>query len=229
MNNSSLSIKNIYKTFEQSHINTTLFTNLSYTFKQGSSYAIMGASGIGKSTLLHMLAGLEQPSAGTILLNNLCLSKIPLEQKIPILQQSIGLVFQQPLLIPELTVIENIVLKSIIDKGATQQDIKKAKNLLQEVGLLEKAYCMPHLLSGGQQQRIALLRAIFKPPQFLLADEPTGNLDISTGNDVLQLLLQYQKKYHIGLIVSTHDKNIAQNMDYILEVKNQQIFEALKT
>lgn len=170
-----------------------------------------------------MLAGIETPCSGTINFNNRSLYHLALQEKIKLLQKNIGIVFQQSLLIHELTVLENIMLKQIIHGGLTLQHKQHAELLLEQIGLLDKAACMPNTLSGGQQQRIALLRAIFKVPQFLLADEPTGNLDKNSGEAVIQLMFDYQKKYAMGLIISTHDINIAQQCDYIVKIENKEI------
>lgn len=169
-----------------------------------------------------MLAGIEQPSNGSILYNDQNLARLSLKQKIDLLQHNISLVFQQPLLIGELSVLENVMLKKIIQGGLTDQDQKQARQLLDQINMLNKADCMPNTLSGGQQQRVALLRAIFQPPQFLLADEPTGNLDKTSGEQVIQILFNYQKKYRMGLIISTHDMTIAQQCDFIVTIENKQ-------
>lgn len=195
----------------------------SISFERKKSYAIIGASGSGKSTLLHMIAGIEEPTSGSISFNDTNLYNLPLQQKINMLQQNIGIVFQQSLLIHELSVIENVMLKKIIQGNLTNDHRQHALNLLSNIGLLNKADNMPHTLSGGQQQRVALLRAIFHIPQFLLADEPTGNLDKASGEQVMQLIFEYQKKYDMGLIISTHDMNIAQQCDYIIKIENKEI------
>lgn len=170
-----------------------------------------------------MIAGIEAPSLGSINFNNLDLYTLPLQEKINLLQHNIGIVFQQSLLIHELSVLENIMLKQIIRGEITEQHKQQARLLLNNIGLIEKADCMPNTLSGGQQQRVALLRAIFHPPQFLLADEPTGNLDKTSGNQIIELMFDYQKKYTMGLIISTHDINIAQQCDYIIKIENKEI------
>ncbi len=185
----------------------------------------MGSSGIGKSTLIHMIAGIDQPTSGTISFQNTNIADLALEQRINILQQSIGLVFQQALLLQELSVLENIMLKQIIHSSVSNNDIIKAQQLLQEVGLLDKANSLPSTLSGGQQQRISILRAIFHVPQFLLADEPTGNLDKKTGQQIIHLLLKYKQQYNMGLIISTHDINIAQQCDVVLKIENQSLIK----
>ena len=219
----SILLKKVSKSFHHNHNNQEILQNISMSFDRAKSYAIVGSSGSGKSTLLHMLAGIETPSSGSISFNNFCLYNLPLQKRISLLQRNIGIVFQQSLLIHELSVLENILLKQIIQGGLTTHHEEHAKDLLEYIGLQEKAHCMPNTLSGGQQQRIALLRAVFQVPQFLLADEPTGNLDKTSGDQVIKLMFDYQKKYAMGLIVSTHDMNIAQQCDYIIKIEDKKI------
>lgn len=171
-----------------------------------------------------MLGGIEEPCQGDIMLDEQSLSSLPLQEKIKILQKKIGIVFQQSLLIPELSVLENVMLKSIIQGTANNIAKKYAQKMLQEINLFDKAHCKPSTLSGGQQQRVALLRAIFNNPDFLLADEPTGNLDEVTGRQIIELLLTYKKKYAMGLVISTHDMNIAQKMDFLIKIENKKIY-----
>ncbi|MCX5923971.1 MAG: ATP-binding cassette domain-containing protein, partial [Candidatus Dependentiae bacterium] len=192
---------------------------MSYNFDPSLSYGLMGRSGTGKSTLLHMIAGIDQPSHGTIALGDLNISRLSSHQKIEFLQKSVSIVLQQPYLINELTVLENVMLKEIISNGITPESKDRALQLLTEIGLERKADCLPGRLSGGEQQRVAILRAIFHVPQFLLADEPTGNLDEASADRIINLLLHYKKKYAMGLIISTHDIKIAQQCDVILKIE----------
>ena len=184
----------------------------------------MGPSGIGKSTLLHMLAGIDHPSDGIIQLNDITISHQSFPERIALLEHKISMVFQQPCLIAELNVLENIMLKAIIAQTMTAKLYQHAHDLLNEVGLQGKQDCYPQTLSGGQQQKVAILRAIFHPPQFLLADEPTGNLDQHSAQQVIELLKYYQKKYAMGLIISTHDISIAQQCNKIVKIENYQLY-----
>lgn len=183
----------------------------------------MGPSGIGKSTILHMLSGIDHPSQGTIQLEDTFISHQRFEQRIAMLKNKISIIFQQPCLIAELTVLENIMLKAIIQEQINSKIQQHAFNLLRNIGLEDKAHCFPHTLSGGQQQRIAILRSILYVPQFLLADEPTGNLDQNSAQQIIDLLRFYQKKYAMGLIISTHDTSIAQQCDVILQIRGQKL------
>lgn len=219
----SINIEKIRKSFCQTNENIEILHETSISFESNKSYAIVGASGSGKSTLLHMIAGIETPTSGSISFNDACLYDLPLQKRIELLQQNIGIVFQQSLLIQELSVLENIMLKQIVQGKITSAHQKRALDLLSSIELASKADSMPHTLSGGQQQRIALLRAIFHVPQFLLADEPTGNLDKISGDQIIKLMFDCQKKYNMGLIISTHDMNIAQQCDYTVKIENKKV------
>jgi lipoprotein-releasing system ATP-binding protein len=129
-------------------------------------------------------------------------------------------VFQLPYLISELTVVENVMVKGLIQKQDINEATQQALALLARVGLEEKAYASPASLSGGQQQRVALARALFNKPTFLIADEPTGNVDTNTGNLILDLLFDAQKEWNMGIIISTHDEYVAQRMGKVLHMKD---------
>lgn len=223
MKNKTLKLNNVSKEYTQSNLHTSIFKNISYSFENNISYAIMGPSGVGKSTLLHLLAGIERADNGHIEIDDHRISQNNFEQRIALLHAHIGLVFQQPCLINELSVLENVILNSLANNRFDQANYDQGKELLNSIGLLEKANSSVTSLSGGQQQRIAILRALFHKPSFILADEPTGSLDKNSANQIMKLLLDYKKKYAMGLIISTHDINIAQQCDVILKIENQNL------
>lgn len=210
----------ISKTFSAIENATSLFQDISITFKQGDSYAIIGPSGSGKTTLLHIIAGLVNPTKGTILLDNHNLALMDNREREVFLNRTIGLLFQMPYLIKELTVLENVMLKGLV-AGKSESSCKdEAIELLQIMQLQEKMHEKPPVLSGGQQQRVALARALFEKPAFLLADEPTGDLDPQTAQNMIKLLLDCQKRWSMGIIVSTHDMHVASSMQRIYELEN---------
>jgi len=207
----TLTMHNVYKSYEQSGIHNQVLTGVTYTFKTGSSYAITGISGTGKSTLLHILAGIDQPTTGEVFYNNHNIYNMSTKERTAFLQNAVGLVFQDAHLIKELSVLENVMLKDLVKNTSTAASIAHAKELLDLVGIADKANHHPLSLSGGQQQRVAVLRALFGKPHFLLADEPTGNLDANNAHAVVQLLT-HKTDWDMGLIICSHDVTIARCM-----------------
>lgn len=211
---SSFKIQNLSKTFAQQDKDIPVLKDITAHFERGKSYALSGISGSGKSTLLQILSGFEKPTLGTVIFDNKNIHQFAPQEHEQFLQSSIGVLFQTPHLIKELTVLENIMLKGLAAGLSKKEALDKAFTLLQEVQLEHKAQQRPSLLSGGEQQRVALARALMNDPLFLLADEPTAHLDIYARDTILQLLHQYKKNRAMGLIVSSHDPYVTHTMDY---------------
>lgn len=209
----------VSKEFMQAGIIIPVLRALSVIFEQGKTYAIMGVSGSGKSTLLQLLAGLDIPCTGTICWNDKDINHFTADQRAIFFNQSLGLLFQFPYLIKELSVVENIILPGLINGQKHEIAYKKAYDLLVTMELSDKLHAKPGSLSGGQQQRVALARALFNTPRFLLADEPTANLDAHTSSKMIELLLQLNKKRNMGIIISTHDRALAFSMDVVYELQ----------
>ena len=223
MHKAVLTTQSISKTFIQGSQEIVVLNGIDSTFLQQKSYAITGISGSGKSTFIHIIAGLDTPTTGNVYFNNVSLQTLSFTEHAQFLNKSIGLVFQSPHLLRELSVIENIMLPGFI-KGETRIDCeKKAIKLLEKVELLHKKDSKIGELSGGQQQRIAIARALFNKPAFLIADEPTGNLDVTTGTIIIDLLLSCSKEWEMGLIVSSHDDYVTDKMDEKYELCNGQL------
>ncbi len=216
----SLHTHDLKKSFMQGKKDLNVLSGITVNFSQGKTYAITGVSGSGKSTFMHLLAGLDTPSAGAITYNNTDISKLNPDARMKFLNKEIGLVFQDPYLIRELSVLENCMIKGLIAGNSFQDEIQRAIELLEKVGLADKAYCKPGALSGGQQQRVAIVRAIFNRPTFLLADEPTGSLDEGMGTEIVNLLLQCQKEWNMGLVVSSHDPIVYKRMEIVYHLHN---------
>jgi len=216
----SLHTHDLKKSFLQGKKGLHVLNGITVDFQQGKTYAITGVSGSGKSTFMHLLAGLDAPSSGTITYDGTDLTKLTTDARMKFLNKEIGLVFQDPFLIRELSVLENCMIKGLIAGNSFQTEISRAMELLEKVGLADKAYCKPGALSGGQQQRVAIVRAIFNRPTFLLADEPTGSLDETMGNEIVNLLLTCQKEWNMGLIVSSHDPVVYKRMEIIYQLHN---------
>lgn len=207
-----LSLQKVSKYFQQGPVRIDVLEDLSMAFEKGKTYAITGVSGSGKSTMLYLLAGLDVPSNGSVYYNDEDLSFMSTARQSLFLNHTLGLVFQSPYLIHELTVLENIMLKGLIVSLPFAQCEEKARSLLATVGLAHKADAHPASLSGGQQQRVAIARALFSEPAFLLADEPTGNLDEKTARGIVDFLLECHAKWGMGIIVSSHDREFAQRL-----------------
>ncbi len=216
----NLAVCDVFKNYVQGNSIVPVLKGVSATFEQGKSYAITGVSGSGKSTLIHLLAGLDVPSQGTVHYDGQDINSFAESQKSNFLNKTIGLVFQSPYLIKELSVLENVMIKGLIAGRSSAECKDGAVQLLKNVGLEEKIYGYPGQLSGGQQQRVALARALMNKPQFLLADEPTGNLDPQTAQTILDLIIAAQKEWGMGLIISSHDRFVTDRMETVLEVKD---------
>lgn len=186
----------------------------------GQFIAIMGASGSGKSTLLGLLAGLDAPTSGSILIDGTEITTLS-EDKLALLRGSkIGFVFQSYQLIPTLTAEENVLLPHELTGGDMRSGIQRARELLAQVGLAERMDHYPVQLSGGEQQRVALARAFMVKPPILMADEPTGNLDSSNGAHVLELLLSLNQREGTTLVLVTHDATLAARADRIVTLRD---------
>jgi ABC-type lipoprotein export system ATPase subunit len=224
MDTLKITVQSVTKQFK----NIPVLSGITYNFDQQGTYAITGHSGSGKSTLLHIIAGLEAPTQGTVLYNTVNIEHCSKKYREHIFTHKLGLLFQLPYLIDELTVIENVMCKGFIAGVPFQECYDEALGLLKALGIEEKAAVAPRSLSGGQQQRVALARALFLRPQFLLADEPTGNLDEETGSMIIDILLQYHKHHGMGIIISSHDTYVTHKMGTILRLQHGHLIEATK-
>ncbi|HEX2978432.1 MAG TPA: ATP-binding cassette domain-containing protein [Candidatus Babeliales bacterium] len=206
-----------------SGLNPFTLNPITARFEKNRRYGVVGQSGAGKSTFMHLAAGLEQATAGYISYEFDNGSQMPASFGDVGRQKNIGIVFQSPHLIYELSALENIAIKSMIAGYSQTEATKKAAHLLELMGLQEYAHSFPQVLSGGQQQRVALARALITEPDFLLADEPTSALDAKTGGEIINLLFAYQKDFQLGLILSTHDHAILSKMDTIIEITSSRL------
>jgi len=221
----TLRVHEVVKSFTQAGTRVPVLLGISASFVQGFTYAITGASGAGKSTLLHILSGIETADKGTVTLQGQNITSLSGRERAAMWNKSLGLVFQLPYLIPELSVAENVMLKGLIAGLSYDECMHKASQLLATVGLSDKAQSKPTVLSGGQQQRVAIVRALFSEPSFLLADEPTGNLDEQTGTQVIDFLLDCHAQWGMGIIVSTHDMSLAQRMGTVIKLHGGKIVD----
>ncbi len=216
---SKLIISEVVKDYRQGGRKVEVLRGISATFVQGQSYAIVGASGSGKSTLLHVLGGLDEPTSGRVAFNDLDLSALAARKREEMRNQSLGFVFQFHYLINELTVLENVMLMGQISGKNRDECLNESKELLIKMGLEDKLHEHPTYLSGGQQQRVSIARAIVNKPDFLLADEPTGNLDADNARRIVDLFTQCRTQWGLGIIICSHDQAVYGQMDTVYRLE----------
>jgi ABC-type lipoprotein export system ATPase subunit len=195
-----------------------VFEGLDFELERGELVAVMGASGVGKTTLLNLLGGLDRPTEGRVVLDGEDLFSGGDRAVAAVRNRKIGFVFQVYHLLPEFTALENVSFPLLIGGEARREAFARARTLLGEVGLEDKAPSRPSQLSGGEQQRVAIARALVGGPRLLLADEPTGNLDWRTGERVLRLVLDLHEKKGLSSILVTHNEKIARYCDRVYEM-----------
>jgi len=201
------------------HVNGSdikVLKNINFVINKNERVAIIGESGSGKTSLLMLMSGLENPTTGSLFFDNEDFSKISEKKKTQIRKKKIGLIFQQFYLIPNYTALENVMFPMQINQ--IHDEKKKANSILSDVGLAHRKNNLPSELSGGEQQRVAIARAISFNPEIILADEPTGNLDRKNTELVSDLLLNYSNKKKISLILVTHNMNLAKKCDRVIKL-----------
>lgn len=215
--------KNLRKTYGFDDNRVDAIKNLSIDIEEGTFVAIVGRSGSGKSTLLHVLGGLVEPNAGEVFLEGQSLYNMNDDTLTRLRRRRMGFVFQFFNLISTQNVLENIVLPIHLDNEQVDNDY--IEEVIQLLGLEDKKYAFIHELSGGQQQRVAIARALASKPAIIFADEPTGNLDAKSSQEVVDLLKIAQRKYHETVIMVTHDELIASIADRIITIEDGQIVQ----
>ena len=221
--NTILQTINLKKYYGEGENIVKAIDNTNINIFQGEFVAIVGKSGSGKSTLLHMLGALDKPTSGEVIIDNKYISTMKEDELAIFRRRKIGFIFQYYNLIPSINVWENIVLPIGLDSRRVDKDF--VNDILDTLGLKEKKHNMPNTLSGGQQQRVAIARALASKPSIILADEPTGNLDSKTEEEVLTLLKLTAKKYNQTIVMITHDEGIAQMADRIICIEDGKVVE----
>lgn len=218
---SVLEVKGLTKIYGSGDNMVTALDHVSFHMKKGEFIAIIGASGSGKSTLMNLIGGIDRPTEGSVRIDGKEIFQLSEKELAIFRRRNIGMIYQFYNLIPTLTVEENVMLPRLLDNRG--DDKEKLASLLDMIGLSQRASHLPSQLSGGQQQRVSVGRAMINNPAFILADEPTGNLDSRTSHEIIDLLKYTNKKYHQTLLLITHDEKIALQADRIITIGDGKI------
>jgi lipoprotein-releasing system ATP-binding protein len=219
----TLSAARLFKRFPQGDREVEILHGIDIDLREGEIVAIIGPSGAGKSTLLHLLGLMEQPSAGTLKIQGVEVQSLSPKERARLRNEYIGFLFQFHHLLPELTVLENVMLPARIHGSTENMAAAQAAMLLDTIGLRAHFYKKPMNLSGGEQQRVALARALMNEPALILADEPTGNLDKETGEGVLKLLWEESRRRNATAVIVTHQEEIARRADRVIRLRDGRI------
>jgi lipoprotein-releasing system ATP-binding protein len=221
MTMSFLSASALSKSYRDAAVPVEVFRDLDLRVERGEILAIVGPSGIGKSTLLHLLGGLDRSDSGTIHVGEDDLTRMSADQLARFRNRNVGFVFQFHHLLPEFTAVENVAMPAWIGRTPRAVALNSAGNLLNELGLAERVDHYPHQLSGGEQQRVAIARALLGEPVLFLADEPTGNLDLETSEKVFELMRECHRRRQLTSVIVTHNRELASRCDRIFEMKSR--------
>ena len=222
MSKTLLETINLKKSYDHTNGNITIFNNLNLKIKHGDLIALVGPSGSGKSSLLHLFALLDEPSKGKILINNTDTKNLNNIQKDEMRRKNISIIFQDNNLLTDFTAIENIMMPLLIKGENIKNIFIKAKKILKDLKILDRSNHFPSELSGGEQQRVAIGRALISETNLILADEPTGNLDFKTSKEIFSLFLKF-KKLKKTIIFATHNRELANRADYKLFISSGDI------
>lgn len=220
MSEALLEARNLGKRFSEGRLSVEVLKEVNIAIPARQSVAITGASGSGKSTLLHLLGGLDLPSRGEVLINNQNISRLNEVERGALRNQYLGFVYQFHHLLPEFSALENVAMPLLIRRADKRQALAEAAELLAKVGLAERLAHKPGELSGGERQRAAIARALVTRPKCVLADEPTGNLDQKTADQVFDLILELNQSLGASLVMVTHNLELSRRVDRVLELKN---------
>ena len=218
-------VDNLQRSFHLGKQTVHVLNGISMTIQRGEMVSIIGASGAGKSTLLHILGTLDRPTNGEVLFEGQNMFNVSETTLASFRNRRIGFVFQFHHLLPEFSALENVYLPALIQKVSTDKAIASAKSLLSEVGLSHRMNHKPGELSGGEQQRVAVARALIRQPDLVLADEPTGNLDTHTGDELFELLRTLNQTLGIAFIIVTHNEKLSHQTDRLIHLQDGQILE----
>lgn len=219
-----IEVENLNKTYMLGNVHVEILQEINFTINRGEFITIMGPSGSGKSTLLYLLGGLDKPTSGKILINNKDISALSDEEQSTLRRRIIGFVFQFYNLVPNLTVEDNVMLPVLLDGKKIKDYREKLDEILETVGLSDRINHTPRELSGGQQQRVAIARALINEPDIILADEPTGNLDSKSSEEVMKLLQRINKVKGKTILQVSHSLETAKYSDRIINVRDGKVW-----
>ena len=222
MNNNLIKIKNVTKNFINNKLIVKVLKNLNLELEMGNIVALIGPSGSGKSTLLHLIALLDKPTTGNISILGKETFNITEDKKNKIIRDNISIIFQNNNLLSDFTAIENVAMPLLIRNNSYSDSIQKAEKFLKKVNLSHRLSHFPSDLSGGEQQRVAIARSLIADTKIILADEPTGNLDVKNSNEVFSYFLKLKQKNKI-ILIATHNREIAKKADYTLSISDGNI------
>ncbi len=218
-----IEIKNIYKTYDEDTLPVNALNGIDLMFQEGEFASIVGPSGSGKTTLLNIIGGLDDPGDGVILIDGVNVTELSGRKKTQFRMKNIGFVFQSFNLVPVFTVKENVEFIMQLQGVSKEEREKRASELLDAVGLKEKKNSRPNKLSGGQQQRVAVARALASKPKFILADEPTANLDSKSTENLLDIMEKLNKEENITFIFSTHDARVVNKARRVITIEDGKV------
>jgi len=218
-----LEATSLSKTYRDAAVPVVVFSGLHLEVRRGEMLAVVGPSGIGKSTLLHLIGGLDRPDSGNVSVDDRDVTSMSNDELAKFRNRNVGFVFQFHHLLPEFTAIENVAMPGWIGRRPKSEALDRASELLDELGLNERSGHYPNQLSGGEQQRVAIARALSSDPLLFLADEPTGNLDEDTSEKVFELMRRCHNKRGLTSVIVTHNPELAARCDRVFKMKQQQL------
>jgi len=220
-----LEARDIHKSYRLMTSQLEVLKGIDISIRSGEMIAIVGPSGAGKSTLMHILGGLDLPTKGQITYDGQDVYQLRNAARAKLRNEGIGFIFQFYHLLPEFTAEENVMLPALIKNNQrnSPEVAKQARKLLERVGLGERVHHKPKELSGGEQQRVAIARAVINEPDIIFCDEPTGNLDSASGNEIIKLLMDLNKKNNLAVVIVTHDEKIAKKCHSVVQLRDGKI------
>ena len=220
-----LQVEHLRKTYKSGNVRLEVLSDVNFTVLAGEVIALMGPSGVGKTTLLNLIGALDLPDSGAVILDGKRLSDLSRRKLAQVRNRRLGFVFQFHHLLPEFTAVENVLIPGMISGQISEQEHSRASSLLETFGLDARASHYPHELSGGERQRVALARALMNSPALVLADEPTGNLDRKSGARLIEAILAFSQEHRQTFIIATHDESIAERAKRVLELSDGSVTE----